>query len=380
MDTPDTMQIALRVALQTMKERCVALQERLTIVEEENRELREENAQPNINHNYDTSDGTAENLQLRMQIAELQRQKTQLSEHINMVSTENRKLWSRLSQMAKDQGKVVGAKENDNTVVNDDEHDAVNSPRRNSGANQNLIRSKTFTQHSPNPQLRQKLISNEISDDINDLSMEEVALNAYSGNNRLPNKTDLGFTYFNVDETTIGADATTLDVNQEAKKCIAGLDEMRAEALKQQQGLYAALTAIESRIALQPCSKCAQKAKKPEMADKSLETDESLTDVKFFNNNQTVLEVNTNSQSHNNIDTNDKPSQPTQHLNIIEEKIKADEADKMCPMCGKIYSSVVTFDSFREHVETHFIDDSLENDTSFDRFHNELISHTVGDF
>lgn len=100
------------------------------------------------------------------------------------------------------------------------------------------------------------------------------------------------------------------------------------------------------------------------MADKSLETDESLgNEIKQNGHNVTPP--------------------PVQRINILQEKIKADAADaleKTCPMCGKIYSSQVSFNAFREHVEMHFIDSlEVEVDNSVDR-QFEFVSHTVGDF
>lgn len=105
------------------------------------------------------------------------------------------------------------------------------------------------------------------------------------------------------------------------------------------------------------------------MADKSLETDESLSN-----------ELKHHQSDHNG--HNGTP--PSQRINIIQEKIKADAADAMektCPMCGKTYNSQVSFNAFREHVEMHFIDDALDLDveSSVDR-QFEFVSHTVGDF
>lgn len=67
------------------------------------------------------------------------------------------------------------------------------------------------------------------------------------------------------------------------------------------------------------------------------------------------------------------------YVNILQEKIKADALDKMCPMCGKIYVKNVPFDDFQEHVESHFIDADNELDLSLDRTY-EYISQTVGNF
>lgn len=339
----DKMNYALQVALQTIKERCIQLQRRVANMEEENQRLREvssrsEGAPPSANGIGVTGDV----LSLRAQVSELQRQKEQLEEHIGMVSNENRRLWSRLSQISKDQQL----------------NQVPSSPDLRAQQNQNLVRSKTFTQHSPNPHLRQKMLS----DGLKDLSLEEIALDDFGASNE-----ELGYPYNlqKVEEATSEPDA-----NVDAKRCMDGLQEMRREAMKQQQELSSALTLLESRIALKPCPECAQKtAKKPEMADKSLETDDSLTsELKIYEGQH---------NGHNG-------TPPSQRINIIQEKIKADAADAMektCPMCGKQYSSQVSFNAFREHVEMHFIDDALdlETDSSMER-QFEFVSHAVGDF
>lgn len=332
----DKMNYALQVALQTIKERCIQLQRRVTSMEEENQRLRETSARSE-GLVASSGGGAGDVTSLRAQVGELQRQKEQLEEHISMVSNENRRLWSRLSQFSKDQQLQP----------------APPSPDLRANINQNLVRSKTFTQHSPNPHLRQKMLS----DGIRDLSLEEIALDDF-----VAGDSELGYPYGLPGEETSASES---DANVDAKRCMDGLQEMRREAMKQQQELSSALTRLESRIALQPCPDCAQKsAKKPEMADKSLETDESLgNEVKHNGHNVSPP--------------------PVQRINILQEKIKADAADAMektCPMCGKIYSSQVSFNAFREHVEMHFIDTlEVEVDNSVERQY-EFVSHTVGDF
>lgn len=128
--------------------------------------------------------------------------------------------------------------------------------------------------------------------------------------------------------------------------------------------------------ALQPCPECVKKSKKPEMADKSLETDESLTDATKYSHNVNTNELNGVSAGSAKL----LPLVQNNNINIVQERILADETTNMCPMCGKIYGSQVAFESFCEHVEEHFRDDSIQDiDQSLE--HNfEMISHTVGDF
>ena len=260
-------QLALRVALDTMKDRCILQQKRLTEMEEENQQLRErltQNTKANGVTATHNAGGVAENFQLRLQVSELQRQNAQLNAHINMVSAENRKLWQRLSQIAKDQTKTI--KDKDSTLTNNTSSEEVQSPRNASGlANQNLIRSKTFTQHSPNPHLRHKLLSadNTASTEMLDISLEsslerDTALEVFSDETgRQQSSSDneatlaqatLGFGYLNVDDSSSNSSSQEQDFNMEAKKCMEGLQEMRREAMKQQQDLNSVFALLESRI------------------------------------------------------------------------------------------------------------------------------------
>lgn len=65
-------------------------------------------------------------------------------------------------------------------------------------------------------------------------------------------------------------------------------------------------------------------------------------------------------------------------IDILQQKRNADSLDKMCPMCGRIYSSSASFEIFQDHVESHFIDDT-ELDLSVEKNY-EFISNTVGNF
>ncbi|KAK3931117.1 Protein spindle-F [Frankliniella fusca] len=89
---------ALEVAFQTMKERCQRLQQRLAKVEDENTKLRLQRRNDDL---IDSAKGYGEGDTLQNKIAELERQKQQLTHHVLMVTSENKQLWTRLSQSAK---------------------------------------------------------------------------------------------------------------------------------------------------------------------------------------------------------------------------------------------------------------------------------------
>lgn len=380
-------QLALRVALQTMKERCLSLQQRLSVVEEENEMLRGRlDSEQQQNHdslsfqqNKSTPHNSIELDNLRSQVSELNRQKVQLSDHINMVANENRKLWSRLSQIAKEQETT-----NTNVARDDRSHtphstgDELDSPKN----NQNLIRSRTFTQHSPNPNLRLKVIDfeNREKENDEDHSLEEVLLvpgaasvdasdDDYEGSNRELKseemmgvcETELGFTYLNVQ-------ATDDDFNIEAKKCLEGLHKIRLEAMEQQLNVTSAIETLENRFALQNCLVC---AKKPEMMDKHLDTSDIIPEVHHYLHHQHETNSNENDEEYD-----DNAQALPDHVDFIQRKLEADKKIKICPMCGMIFGSSIKFDTFCNHVESHFYQDSSSDSEQ----NYEMVAHTVGDF
>lgn len=218
---------ALLVALQTMKERCQILQQRLTTVEEESAEYRTKLPTEDIEIFGRTHDNKVDVGLLKDMVIELTRQKKQLTAHIAMVSTENRQLWSRLSKLTKE-----------TDVSGPTKMPAKDNLEGNS--HQNLIRSKTFTQSNPNPMLRPR-----ISNANDDLSLEDISLKVLNEflegkseverqcteilNPTLPDGS-LEFGYLNEDILDSG-------LLQDVKKCNEDMKLIRREILQQQNGL-----------------------------------------------------------------------------------------------------------------------------------------------
>lgn len=121
---------------------------------------------------------------------------------------------------------------------------------------------------------------------------------------------------------------------------------------------------------MEVCLNCKNKPKKVVTADKSFGTsDDEMPSPKYQRNASTCD------------DKTFSPIQPdlcNERVDILQQKRIADSMDKMCPMCGEIYSSSSSFESFQDHVESHFIDDS-ELDMSVEK-NFEFISSTVGNF
>lgn len=77
---------ALRVALQVMSERCERLQSRLDIVEKENVTIKTHCTCQSVNNQF-----------VQVNIKELSCKKQQLVEYLQIVTNENRTLWTKLS-------------------------------------------------------------------------------------------------------------------------------------------------------------------------------------------------------------------------------------------------------------------------------------------
>lgn len=365
---------ALHVALQTMKERCQSLQKRLSTLEEENLALRmaQSSIQPSTGlSGADTAierrvSNQTELEVLREKVSELSRQKVQLMDHISMVAAENRQLWSRLSKLTKDSQEVVDA--------------GIAGRLKDSagGSAQNLIRSKTFTKNAPNPKLRDPRLPREGADGSSDemnLDLEDVSLLNKCGFIE-SSGAEMGFLQQDGDEGVFD-----VETSPDAKRCTEGLLEIQKELLRQQTVLRVALGKLQ--LKKETCQSCRNRKgdAKPQMVDKTVEVGNDLPNLTAETTGPEDLplpEVPKTAQVAPQPQTETEAT-TLKYVNILQEKIKADALDKMCPMCGKIYVKNVPFDDFQEHVESHFIDADNELDLSLDRTY-EYISQTVGNF
>lgn len=369
---------ALHVALQTMKERCQSLQKRLSTVEEENLALRMQQSSIQPTAGLSSAETAVERRVsnqteldvLREKVSELSRQKVQLMDHISMVAAENRQLWSRLSKLTKD-----------NQLV--DPVGIVGRLKDSAGGSQNLIRSKTFTKNAPNSKLRDPRLPREgadgpsSSEDMN-LDLEDVSLLNKCGfiDSGGPGA-EMGFLQQDGDEGMLMFDSET---NPDAKRCTEGLLEIQKELLRQQTVLRVALGKLQ--LKKETCQSCRNRKgdAKPQMVDKTVEVGNDLPAQLKADSATEDLPLPEVPKTANLQPAGTETEATTlKYVNILQEKIKADALDKMCPMCGKIYVKNVPFDDFQEHVESHFIDADNELDLSLDRTY-EYISQTVGNF
>lgn len=387
---------ALRVALQTMKERCQSLQQRLVCVEDENLELRKKIGSGKAKIETTMKNNNSDVQKLQEQVDELSRQKCQLSQHITMIASENRQLWSRLSKLTKDNQEMKNSLSSSSLTSQAATSQANNNNNctNTNNTHQNLIRSKTFTQNAPNPLLRQKINLDEDDDQINgdQLSLEEISLKVLNefleGKAEIEKKCSefmeetqmtaskvdtLGFGYLNDEQPAAGTMIITPSNNNEIDLKNNPMIDLKKELLRQQSDLKVALSNFRKRKISDICSSCKYLSKKPNTADKNLETDDiTMAAIKNYATNAAAITNNLPNIGKIDIATNSPPD-------YLERKRIADTLDKMCPMCERIYLSTSSFDEFQEHVESHFIDDS-ELDMSSIEKNFDFVSHTVGNF
>lgn len=185
---------ANRIALQTMKERCYWLQNRLTSVEKENVQL---SIQCTKLKNNNTSSNTALD-SLNASIAQLTKEKSHLAHHIFIVACENKKLWSRLSQLTKTDSIEKGKKSCKVDVDSSTENVEFTAPT--------LTRSQTFTHSKSDPKLAVKL--EEETRDIKN-SLEEISLKLI--NSFLLEKSELVHQYEQMVEMQMNYEKTSND-------------------------------------------------------------------------------------------------------------------------------------------------------------------------
>lgn len=311
-------QYALQVAVQTMKERCLQLQERLSVVEEENTKLR-------MKHNSDflemSDPSKAEVEMLKEKIAQLTKQKSQLTHNVLMVATENRHLWNRLSKLTQ-ANQTLG---NQLTKINDTLNQgspAVQVPP-------NLIRSKTFTHEAP-PKIIPKL-NKEI---YVDSSLKDISLKIL--NNIAQEKTELEKQCAQMTEITTNGEYIQSSIgfaylNDESDNCDAELVQHQEKLNQLKEQLLSQREKLKNHIELFKrlkksgvfCKTC---------QDKQLEEKQSPIKRK---ERDTKL---------------DKKIKTTKKS---EDSNKEHKPEQICPMCSVNLSHVLPAEFFK-HVENHF--------------------------
>lgn len=152
-------QYALQIAVHTLRERCKNLQQRISVLEEENISLRMTCVQKQEQYS------TPELQKLKEIITELTHQKEQQQEKMGMILSENQELWRKLGKLV-----IVNTSlgEQLNKITQ-----TINQSRTPLQHQNALIRSKTFTQDEPMTKFLQKNL--ELNEKIS-MELENVSL------------------------------------------------------------------------------------------------------------------------------------------------------------------------------------------------------------
>ncbi|XP_069681325.1 protein spindle-F isoform X2 [Periplaneta americana] len=357
---------ALQVALQTMKERCQNLQQRLGTVEEENLCLRIENRK---RRSDSTSAVTGEeNLKseidnLEEKVAQLTRQKSQLTHHLFMVATENRQLWNRLSLLTQANHNLGShLSKISSTLSRHNSSGSITLPKLQTctssltgegDSNQVSKKGSDPTRKDSEGRLgceKDKEVASPFSKSNGalDESLEEISLKIIKS--LLQEKTELEDQYAQMVE--IQSDSSSYSVqnlgfgfledSDEGLESIKQLHrrqlELRDALLKQQQQLRTGVVSIEQ--ALKAGAVCSQCRGNPQEADIEAEV-ESLR--KWGMPEGTSYSEGIRRQ-----------------LDQVAEPPHLTHEERICPMCGKLYNKGIPFQEFQQHVSDHFPEEDEE--------------------
>ncbi|XP_054281030.1 protein spindle-F-like [Macrosteles quadrilineatus] len=326
---------ALQVALQTMKERCQQLQLRLSAVEDENLRLRIEKQR--VSSSVVKEDSKGEISVLQEHIAQLTRQKSQLTHHIYMVATENKQLWTRLSRLTEANHSL--------------------------GSQLSKI-SDTLSKHplgepsKPNQSIQIINTCEKDPGDVNDQkdkdeSLEEISLKIISSIIRekmeLEQQCDqmsaLQTGTLSVEDCDFGG---TLGEShdqelQDLRRVVENLRDTREQLTRHQAGLRATLLTLTSVI------KNGTSCKKCKTCEKS--------------GVQTIVNRDCSQVVQTKVTTVTEPlADPEDNRTIQGQEVEFVE-DRICPLCGQFFPRTVPFEEFHSHVLTHFSHEDADYDS-----------------
>ncbi|XP_030028258.2 protein spindle-F [Manduca sexta] len=327
------------LALHAMRDRCLLLQRRINILENDNMRLRLDVSKASDSSTYIPLQEDERN-ELLQKIAELNKQKSQLMHHVFMVSCENKNLWIKISNLKKGDKPVKEY------------------------TKQPLMRTNTYIHSTPKT-------NENYQEKYSEMSLEEISLKLI--NSYVQEKSQLVEQYEQMaqlqeaDDEVLNIDSVgfayiedpATDSLKEILSQTEKLQELKKELVQQESDLKLLLSRFE--IILRDgykCPKCLENnAKITTSEHKEIETSDSLanwaTPADSSNYNNNFSELNTSCKR-----------------NAVDEKEVVEEhCDKICPMCGQTFHYDVEFTDFQSHVENHFMGE-IDPDSVIDNFEN----------
>ncbi|XP_046398197.1 protein spindle-F [Ischnura elegans] len=365
---------ALQVALQTMKERCHRLQQRLSHLEEENSRLKSHKCDCEIDpHSGPSGDSSQQQLeQLKEQVTQLTSQKSQLSHQIIMVVTENKQLWNRLSHMTKVNKSLGGHLSKISDTLNQHTSGSLsNSPKKSKGdVKHPSQRGDSTSVASKN--LNETNQSKKSGSEINSLrqidgSLEEISLKLL--NSIQQEKSELEQQYAQMVEmnndtspsfnlNTMGLSFVYEDENHAVKlikENCKDLEKMKEALLDQQNALKSAIakvTSLKEARAKSFCPQCLSKHGKWKEID-------VMTDDGGIDNNLKLNEGEMKFKDQWTGEVNDDKLDNVLSVGNKESSTSvAKEQVHTCPMCGMKWAYSTPFEVFQKHVTDHFPPDN----------------------
>ncbi|XP_019865688.1 protein spindle-F [Aethina tumida] len=294
-------QYAVQIAVQTLKDRCRTLQQRVAELEEENVNLRMSCVQ-----REQDSLSLTEIDRLRQHVAEVSEQKSQLQNTVEMVTNENKELWRKLLKLMKT-NRNLGSQlhQISDTLTNH---------------NSTLQRSKTFTQTEPHVKVLQKKLeeNDQISSELENISLKLI--DSFSKEKQ----------EFEALCTEI-KDLHATDNIAAENFAFCYEDDLDSDTFNDLYGVLEELRLLKEETMLQQnvLKACLKKMKEYEQNHQKIQSvdKETLTDESLLSSTQEVEPLQQNS---------DPPS------------------DRVCPMCCKVYYKNTSFEDFQQHVQDHF--------------------------
>lgn len=320
-DTLLASHYALKLALQTMKERCQKLQKRLTCLEDENLQLRiERHSIPALVKKEPKTELSV----LQKEVEELNRQKSLLSHHIYMVAMENKNLWERLSKITEDNSTEPLLAISDNSSRNFLKPEkSLNVVETCQGGREDVL--EEIPLKILNSVKKNKSLSEEENDEDDDNKFRDISLR------------DCEFTLEMEEEEEAGLYEGLM---VEVKRVLEKLKKEKLLLKQQQEGLKSALDLMTKYFKeKQSCKNCVTLQ---EELEKEKESRKSVKSAVINNNHDDEV-----------LDSNLRPEP---NFNIPKSKETAFE-DRICPLCTKFYPKSTPFDEFNEHVLSHFVEE-----------------------
>ncbi|XP_063979666.1 protein spindle-F [Diachasmimorpha longicaudata] len=321
-------QHALQIAFQTMQERCQQLENRLAAVEEENVRLRvEKGAAPDPDIASIDISGEGVTIQrLQEKVEELTKQKSLLYHHILMVAAENRQLWNRLTRLTRT-NKTLGSK-----LIK------ISDTLKQHPAGQALEASSyRITEVSQGlPKVQDDGGSQGAGELQGDASLEEISLRLI--NSIMMEKVELEQQYSEMVALQNGADMNIRKVG------FAYPDEGNNDSLQQLKQHESKLLDIKDALLSQQTKlkKVFQNLKRIRRASKKV----CQTGTQFDSDDS--LRENGATQ------TSLLPTVSLESDKIEGFVNKIPDDGQICPMCGAFFGKSVPFETFHQHVLSHF--------------------------